>query len=74
MQRIGLYAVLAVLLFKAETIDLTDIKIGHRLHVRLTIDDQKASEIEKEARVIGIRDDYYRCEFLNPAYQEKELG
>jgi len=58
--------------FKA--IDLTDIKIGHRLHVRFTLDDQQASEIEKEARVIGIRDDYYRCEFLNPAYQEKELG
>jgi hypothetical protein len=51
-----------------------DIAIGHRLHVRFTLDDQQANEIEKEARVANINGDYYGCEFLNPAYQEKELG
>lgn len=60
------------LLFKS--IGLEDIKIGHRLLARFTLDDQQANEIDKEARVIDIRDDYYRCEFLNLAYQEKELG
>lgn len=52
----------------------TGIIIGHRLHVRFTLDDQKANEIEKEARVVNIQSDYYGCEFLNLAYQEKELG
>ncbi len=51
-----------------------DIEIGHRLYVRFTLDDQQANEIEKEARVINIKGDYYGCEFLNLAYQEQELG
>ena len=51
-----------------------DIKIGHRLQVRFTLDDKQANEIEKEARVVNIKGDYYGCEFLNLAYQEKELG
>jgi hypothetical protein len=51
-----------------------DIKIEHRLCVRFTLDDQQANEIEKEARVAYINGDYYGCEFLNLAYQEKELG
>lgn len=51
-----------------------DITIGDRLNVRFTLDDQQAKEIDKEVRVIDIKGDYYRCEFLNLAYQEKELG
>ena len=51
-----------------------DIKVGHRLHIRFTLDDQQANEIDREARVIDIKGDYYRCEFLNLAYQEMELG
>ena len=51
-----------------------DIKIGDRLHVRFTLDDLQAKEIDKEARVIDIRDDSYSCEFLNLAFKEKELG
>lgn len=53
---------------------VTDIIIGHRLHVRFTLDDQQANEIEKEARVVNIKGECYGCEFLNLAYQEKELG
>lgn len=60
------------LLFKV--IGPKDIKNGHRLHVRFTLDDKQANEIDKEARVIDIRGDYYGCEFLNLAYEEKELG
>ena len=51
-----------------------DIKEGHRLHVRITLDDQQGSLIDKEARVVNIRNDCYGCEFLNLAYEEKELG
>jgi hypothetical protein len=56
------------------TNDPNDIEIGHRLHVKFTLDDHQASEIDKEVRVIAIKDDHYRCEFLNLAYQERELG
>ncbi|MEJ2137752.1 MAG: PilZ domain-containing protein [Desulfofustis sp.] len=51
-----------------------DIKNGHRLHVRFTLDDQQGSVIDKEVRVVDIRNDSYSCEFLNLAYEEKELG
>ena len=54
--------------------DQHDLNTGHRLQIRFTLDDRKANEIDKEARVVDIRGDYCRCEFLNPAYQEKELG
>ena len=57
-----------------KTVGPTDIKIGHRLQVRFTLDDQQENKIEKEARVVHIRGDYFGCEFLNLAYQEKELG
>ena len=50
------------------------IKKGHRLHVRFTLDDQQGSVIDKEVRVVDIRKDTYGCEFLNLAYEEKELG
>lgn len=56
------------------TNDPNDIEIGHRLHVKFTLDDQQANEIDKEVRVIAIKDNHYRCAFLNLAYQEKELG
>ncbi len=51
-----------------------DIKIGNRLQVKFKLDDEQSNEIEKEARVINIKGDYYGCEFLNLAYQEEELG
>ena len=51
-----------------------DIKIGHRLHVRFTLDDQQKNVIDKEVRVVDIKHDTYGCEFLNLAYEEKELG
>ncbi|MBT8355192.1 MAG: PilZ domain-containing protein [Desulfofustis sp.] len=57
-----------------KTTGLKEIKIGHRLQVKFTLDDRQAHEIEKEARVINISGDYYGCEFLNLAYQEEELG
>ena len=60
--------------FRFKITGATDIIIGHRLHVRFTLDDQQATEIEKEARVVNIKGNYYGCEFLNLAYQEKELG
>jgi len=51
-----------------------DIMQGHRLHVKFTLDDQQGSVIDKEVRVADIRNDSYGCEFLNLAYEEKELG
>ena len=51
-----------------------DIEKGHRLNVRFTLDDQQGSAIDKEVRVVEMRDDQYGCEFLNLAYEEKELG
>ena len=51
-----------------------NIREGHRLQVRFTLDDQQANVIDKEARVVAVRDDTYGCEFLNLAYEEKELG
>ena len=44
-----------------------DIKEGHRLQVLITLDDQQGSLIDKEARVVNIRNDCYGCEFLNLA-------
>lgn len=57
--------------FKA--IQATDIKKSHILRIRFTLDNQKFTQIEREAGVINIRDDHYGCEFLNLHY-EKELG
>lgn len=51
-----------------------DIEKGHRLQIRITLDDKPGSFLDKEARVVNIRDDCYGCEFLNLAYEEKELG
>lgn len=51
-----------------------DIETGHRLQVRFTLDDQQGNVIDKEVRVVDIRDGHYGCEFLNLAYEEKELG
>ena len=59
---------------KFKVIGPKNIRKGDRLHVRFTLDDQQANVIDKEARVIEVRDDYYGCEFLNLAYEEKELG
>jgi hypothetical protein len=50
------------------------IKKGDRLHIRFTLDDQQGYIIDKEARIMDITNDHYGCEFLNLAYEEKELG
>jgi hypothetical protein len=50
------------------------IEKGHRLHVRFTLDDPHNSEIDKEVRVVDIKNDTCGCEFLNLAYEEKMLG
>lgn len=60
------------LLFKS--VGLKEIEKGHRVNLRFTLEGQQANEIDKEARIIDIRGDYFRCEFLNLAYQENELG
>ncbi len=51
----------------------TDIEKGHIVRVRFTLDNQKATEIEKEVGVVNIRQDQFGCEFLIIDY-EKELG
>ena len=51
-----------------------DIKQGHRLHVRFTLDNKQGSVIDKEVRVVNVKNNFYGCEFLNLAYEEKELG
>ena len=51
----------------------TDIEKGHILRVRFTLDNQKATEVEKEVGVLNNRDDEFGCEFLIIDY-EKELG
>jgi hypothetical protein len=51
-----------------------NIEIGHRLHVRFTLDDKQSNVIDKELRVVDIKHNTYGCEFLNIAYEEKELG
>lgn len=50
------------------------IEKNHRLRVNFTLDDQRGANISKEVRVVEISDDHYGCEFLNLAYEEKELG
>lgn len=59
---------------KFKVIGQKNIQKNHRLRVNFTFDDQRGARISKEVRVIDIRDDYYGCEFLNLAYEEKELG
>lgn len=51
----------------------TGIEIGHQLRVKFTLDNQKATDLYEEVKVINIDGDQYRCEFLNKDY-EKELG
>lgn len=59
---------------KFKVVGQKNIKKNHRLRVNFTFDDQRCAQISKEVRVIDIRDDHYGCEFLNLAYEEKELG
>ena len=51
----------------------TDIEKGHILRIRFTLDNQKATEVEKEVGVLNSNDDQFGCEFLIMDY-EKELG
>lgn len=52
----------------------TEINENDRLNIRFTLDDKQASTIAKEVRVVGVRTNQYGCEFLNLAYEEKDLG
>ena len=56
-----------------KTVGRTDIEEGHILQVRFTLDNQKATEVEKEAGVVNCTEEQYGCEFLIIDY-EKELG
>lgn len=47
---------------------------GRRLQVRFTLYDQQSNVMDKEARVIDHTEDYYGGDFLNFAFEEKELG
>ena len=51
----------------------TDIETGHILRVKFTLDNQKATEVEKEVGVLNNKEDEFGCEFLIMDY-EKELG
>lgn len=64
---------LSLIGMRFKVIGPTDIKKGHILRVRYTLDNQKATQIEKEVGVVNVRDDHYGCELLNLDY-EKELG
>ncbi len=56
-----------------EVVGHNDIEMGHILRVRFTLDNQKATEIEKEVGVVNNRQDQFGCEFLI-IDDEKELG
>jgi len=64
---------LSLIGMRFKVISPADIKKGHILRVRFTLDNQKATQIEKEVGVVNIRNDHYGCELLNLDY-EKELG
>ena len=51
----------------------TDIKQGHKLRVKFTLDNKKATSIEKEVSVLDVRNEHYGCKFSNKDF-EKELG
>ncbi|MBT8355809.1 MAG: PilZ domain-containing protein [Desulfofustis sp.] len=56
-----------------KVVEATDIEKDHILRVRFTLDNQKATEIEKEVGVLNRKNDEFGCEFLFIDY-EKELG
>ena len=56
-----------------EALGDTDIEKGHILRVRFTLDNHRATEIEKEVGVVNSRQNQFGCEFLIIDY-EKELG
>ena len=56
-----------------KTMGSTDIEEGHQLRVQFTLDNKRATEIEREVTVVNIRKNHYGCQFLHKDY-EKELG
>ena len=50
------------------------VNIGDRLQVRFTLDNPKATNLDKEGIVRNVRSDEYGCEFVNLSYNEKDLG
>lgn len=56
-----------------KVIGSTDIEEGHQLRVNFTLDNKKATEIDREVEVTSRKDNQIGCEFLNLDY-EKDLG
>jgi hypothetical protein len=54
-------------------LEAADLEKGDVLRVRFTLDNKKATEIEKEVGVLNNKGDQFGCEFLIMDY-EKELG
>ena len=55
------------------TMGSTDIKEGHQVRVRFTLDNKRATEIEREVSVVNIRKKHYGCQLLQKDF-DKELG
>lgn len=64
---------LSVVGLRFKALEQTDIEEGHQLRIKFSLDNQKATAIDKEVRVTNVKDDYFGGEFLNLHY-EKELG
>lgn len=64
---------LSMIGLRFKVIGHTGIEKGDQLRVKFTLDNKKATDLEKEVRVINIENDLYGCEFSNKDY-EKELG
>ncbi len=64
---------LSMIGLRFKVIGSSNVENGHQLRVKFTLDNQKATGIDKEVTVISIDDDLYGGEFFNQDYQ-KELG
>jgi len=56
------------------TVGSTGIKKDNTLRVKFTLDGKRTDSIEKEVVVKNVGTRQYGCEFINLAYEEKELG
>jgi hypothetical protein len=64
---------LSMIGIRFKVIGSSNVENGHQLRVKFTLDNQKATCIEREVTVINIDDYLYGCEFFNQDYQ-KDLG
>lgn len=56
------------------TVGTTDINKDDTLRVKFSLDNKKAYLIDREVVVRDVWKSQYGCEFINLAYEEKELG